>query len=327
MANVPIGLIFLVILFSLFIILIILYLVYYLNNRDKSKKEQEDPNLLIWGKETPTDNKDKNTCLLYQFSPYQVTGGKENLYFPGNPSVNFNVINAMDGIKSTDKCIDIDQVVAKEVYRECVKTSPTSTTDPLNLCLLGVNERAKIGDKEIYYSTNCSQNKLCPGTLSLVQMGTDNVRCLSTSNKGELTECDFTDKNQILRLVRKELDKSVTNGRSGNLIQIYDRNRNLCLIPEDNASFDNTKVVFTNCSQNNNGFVWYYLPGDNLNKENKISPPQLIYITNNDIDIKNKKALSNNGKTLVLNEISTDINTTYGRSQRTIIVDYLLYNV
>lgn len=197
----------------------------------------------VWSDITPGPSVSKNTCQLYKFPTVVVDIDNKPTVIPGTPTFFSEVLDAKTGINSYPKCLDVDNVMAQQVQRECV--SFVDIENPVETRCISLNGEIKMpGENEVYYTNlGCYKVEACPGELSLVSpnfQDPDGVKyCLEKRGKGEdivVAVCDPTSEKQLFRITRTQLFKDPNSlqpgrGQDGFLSQILDRDTNLCVVP------------------------------------------------------------------------------------------------
>lgn len=245
-----------------------------------------------WG---PSESLPGASCLTYSFQGSMSTSNPICDHYkgiPGQITLNTSVLDSL--IPSTSRsCVDIDQLVAIKQTRTC-EASPANPnpSNPLNSCVKQDGTLARIGEKEVLYSTYpCKSNVPCLGTLSLYAVGYSTtpdipvcngqfpgIVCLTLSgpnpNSINADFCALDKPNELFRVIRTypgvPLNSPTNqNGRLGPIAQIVHRDTNRCLIPAS----DNIQLITGSCSS---GAVWFLQPA--LTGSTKYSPQQTIYI-------------------------------------------------
>lgn len=276
---------------------------------------------LGWGPEMPGPNSLKNTCQLYQFPS---SSNINNVYMPGTPTFNPDILNQLQGSQTVPSCLDFNQLVAQQVTHTC--QAPLGVVDgQITRCFLLDGGTTGLNGSEIYYSNNnCPALQPCPGALSLISVNFDpetatpNCLTVDTSNNNVyMSPCDPTNNNQIFRITRTVIGQnSNSDTQNGPIAQIAfgDFNSQLCLSPADtviSASFNcnidppinitGNSLTLTSCTGGSSpGYTWAFLPSifyspgctGTTGCTGTITPPQITYIGNIDISSKTGSSLS-----------------------------------
>lgn len=243
----------------LFIIFFIIVGVYYI--RSPPPNQPVDPKIyqaeydswVVWGEMNPVDG-ERGTCNLYEFmgkdnpNPYicmnsaQVSPG-----IPGEITLQENILDSKTPL-GRSSCIDIDQIVARKVTRQCVGLGVSTDS----VCV-GVDGKSyKVGETETLYTTEKCGIGPCPSELVFWGVGygvvpdvplCNNVQCLKSTDLETVigSDCSIADPRQIYQLTRYSiLEKPAADGI---LASITDRTTGLCMIP--NA--DKTELILSIC--------------------------------------------------------------------------------
>lgn len=284
----------------------------------KRKTPPEPPNQynspIGWGKESASTDSSKNTCQLYVFPVTKTTIDGRETYITGTPTLNTDYLNNATGASldpTNDKCLDTDEIVAKQVQRTCQELTDHNVPGATNLCKKINGEVVKIGGIDTYYSSKaCSNYSNCAGKLSVVSFNyqVPNVapRCLTNSTA--MIDCDPSDMNQLFRVTRINVGQNpktlnANSPQNGILAQILDRRTGLCLQPTNtttNVTYNSNygpnctpplviggvNVEFSKCSGGQYpGYVWALLPPISWNAiaGAVTTRPQVVYVGNIDM--------------------------------------------
>jgi hypothetical protein len=236
-----------------------------------------------WSKPIPSADSARNTCKLYQFPGTMV----DNVAYPGNPTLNTDVLDSMTPISFLPPCIDVDRIIAKQVVHTCVGlTGGTGTTGSAVVCYRNDGTVAAPGESEIFYeSTGCNVT-VCGGSLSLISLDYSPAYCSTTGMSGicqgildppvlhciqgenpgsdvSMHICDINSEKQLFRVTRKDPGNvPVTGINSGILAQFFDRDTGQCLVSSLGASGVTSTVQLGDCVANQ-GYNWMLIPSFN----------------------------------------------------------------
>lgn len=286
-----------------------------------------------WSKIIPSDDTNRNTCLLYTF-PSSMDGNKAII---GQPTLNFFVLDSLTP-QSLTSCIDSDQIVAQKVKRTCQNE---------DLGCIGFNGLSYLqGQDENLYQA-CKQPNACSDTLALIglQYNSNNLStliCVQASEyntPGVATSCDVSKNSQLFRIDRAD-PVTLKNNSSGQYARIGSRTTNLCLSSLSGTAFIGAPVGLIDCNINT-GYVWWVFPP--FSSDNGVLPQQLVYTTSiekipqNNTDMN--KYLQDNANNLFSLFINTNNNLSLQpmiisnpddpnlNSRNTQILDLPLYNL
>lgn len=256
-----------------------------------------------WSVPSPGPDSTRNTCKTYNFPGSFITRDSETFFVPGN--VSFDSLDDLTPISKVPACIDVDQLIARQVTRTCERGK----------CMTEKGDVVVQGFKETLYSnTTCSAVKLCQGQLSLlVPNYLTGDKCIRTNGKGpiSLVPCDPTDQTQLLRISRVNAGEN-PNGpnkinNDGLVGRIYDRINDLCLRPSSTdqtisvdlsqyggcsgtVSITGKTLEFGSCNTPvpeglYPGYVWGFIPSISYCPDSNgcpflsySVPPQIIYL-------------------------------------------------
>lgn len=306
--------IFFIIIILILMVVTIGIILWIRNERASTPQKPQYQNYSSWGNPVPSQDPTRNTCQLYQFPSGNIMVDSKEFFTPGNPTFNSNIINMLTGKIPLPSCLDIDQIVAQQMIRECV--GPTGAVTP-PLCRELNGAIVEKDSTEIIYSNNlCRSIPLCDSILSTVSLNYHAPQhpfyCLVQNNGFvETTLCNMGSEDQQFRISRINPFNSPNQGSKnvGLLAKIQNRQTSFCLnanlsIPSQtmyNPSFSNNcppgpiqpvngnQVTLENCDligpTGFAGYDWLLLPGMSYiipPNQNKFSPQQIIFLNNKD---------------------------------------------
>ena len=252
---------------------------------------------LGWGQPTAGPNPAKNFCQLYQFPTEMVDIGTPPVEtaVPGNPTFNSEILDNLQGTKTTPSCLDPDQILAQQQQHTCI--APEGVIDgQITRCFLISGGTTGLGGTETYYTNvGCAAIPACVGELSLVSINfqapsAPEIYCLQAPgvSGGSITmeECNPSISQQLFRVTRTNPGQnpntlSQAQGQNGMLAQILDRDTGLCVVPGtesysslydpnflgnpsctgSNVEVMGTNVVLGECTGGEfPGYVWAFVP-------------------------------------------------------------------
>lgn len=264
----------------LIIIWIVVWIVLRATNVIKPDEETTPQQIQEYIDEIPefaswTDNRDvpggrRNTCAIYTF-PAQ--SGTE----PPNITLDEDVLNNLtpDFITpGSKKCIDPDQIVARQQERECLATN-----------CIGYNGRNFVRGQVQTLYVPCDAEK-CKANFGLVAIDfsqtnfpNNDTRCLEIQNNQVVgSQCNIQNMNQVLRIDRTNPTRSstITPSDNGPFARFVDRETGLCIIPDNRNPTENTSLTLGNCLPNS-GYVWFLVPRVEI--QSNEAPQQIVYTT------------------------------------------------
>lgn len=251
---------------------------------DPSQQTSLYVNLDTWSIPVPSGGTGRNVCSLYTF-PGQMQG---SFAVPGEPTLNFDVLNSLTPNPVLPSCVDVDQIAAQQVTHTCNFTVLGVTgASAVSWCYETDGTLASPGTTETFYQ-NCGNDgsssniPACAGELALVSLNYTQTTPGMTCPQGvfpqtsfciqgtggtslALAQCDISNENQLFRVVRSNPGNPDPNlqSNSGILAQLFDRNNNLCIVPGVTGSTGNavagTPAILGTCSPNI-GTVWALIP-------------------------------------------------------------------
>jgi len=269
------------------VIFFILGLVYH-RNRGSNVPPSPGPdagdyqNFVYWFKPAATDDKERNTCKLYDFPSKQEStevcpGQSESIR--GTPTLNPATLNLLPP-KPLPTCYDVDQIVAIQAERTCTAAVQGAT----GRCRRQDGVLVPVGEKEVVYTqeiedvANCD-TPLCDGILGVYILGyvqennqppaCTGSRCIQFQN-GFLTvgDCSLGDEKQIQR-INLGPDASSASDGVGPRLSLQNRKTGKYM---DAVVSGGTGVITSDRSDR----VWLIVPGQ-VGKFN-VAPQQTIFV-------------------------------------------------
>lgn len=300
------------------IILIAFGIAFYLRNENAPTPSMPQfQSYSSWSQPGPSNDPDKNVCILYQFPSGTVNGPTgPPLFIPGTPTYNSNILDSLTGTTILPQCIDEDQIIARQLIHTC--TNPTGANTQINsICRKLNGDLVSEGATELFYSNNgCSSIQQCGSTLATIstnfQAPGNLFSCLSVENGlVQIRNCDMSSVEQQFRISRKNPVKNKTkenqqtsnnvgilgkfehretgfclNGNLNNSESIIFNTSYAGLCPsQPNVVVNGFEISLSNCNTGPTGyegFNWFLMPSMTYKNNNQLinSPQQIVFLDN-----------------------------------------------
>ena len=340
-----------------FIAVIVIFIIFYLINRwllsNQAKHNTVDVEQFIedalphtgWSFALP-ENNTRGQCNLYTFTSEM--DGTTAVY--NNPSLDFDVLNAITPSTTFPTCIAPNQIVAQLKIRTCV--------DPdQGYCVSENGTQYQIGEAEQIYTackesvnTTSSQQGVrpCLGQYAQIVLNfnrcstnPDNNVCLQLNGINlNVAPCDIGNSKQFFN-VKRYTANTLQTSSTGPFASIQDIVTGNCIVAVNPVS-SGSSLTLGACAPNN-GAVWWLIPAFKQDAKGPqpgdVTAQQLVYTTNimnppNSVDgietflTNNPNKVfsmsSSNGSTVTLQPYDLDLYTdTDSNSQ---IISYEIFN-
>jgi hypothetical protein len=291
--------------------LILGFYYYHFRHKSDSSPVPEPSSVLGWSQPIQGTNSDKNTCKLYTFPTTVI---KEKVY-PGNPTLNYNILYDMKGSSDIPTCLLSNQIISRQAIRTCTQQYNNSKGNTsFNQCIKNNGDKALVGDNEMIFTGNgCPAIPKCTGLQAMVSIPFYKglpLLCMNPNGTSHFTssKCNPADSNQQFIVERSTFSKSKNipgAGQNGPLTKIKHVNSNLCMtVSKDKYSniydyklyegMDLSKNPSPNNPKNGHlltlgkcdkgikpGYEWVMIPSISYGGSS-LSPPQLCYIGDTD---------------------------------------------
>lgn len=272
----------------LIVVVFVIIGLYYYRNRGSNVPPPPGPdagdyqNFVYWFKPAATDDKERNTCKLYDFPSKQESvevcpGQSESIR--GTPTLNPVTLNLLSP-KPVPACYDVDQIVAVQAERTCTAAVQGAT----GRCRRQDGVLVPVGEKEVVYTqeiqdvTNCD-TPLCDGILGVYILGyvqennqppaCTGSRCLQfQSDFLTVGDCSLADDKQIQR-INLGPDASSPSDGVGPRLSLQNRKTGKYM---DAVVSGGSQVIASNRSDR----VWLIVPGQVGARY--VAPQQTIFV-------------------------------------------------